>query len=560
MPQYVTAIRTSEGDKKIDYTALANKEHAKQHSASGSDPILLTDIGAAKATHANQHSSVGSDPITPSDIGAAKKDHASQHATGGADPIAPASIGAASLTHASQHAAGGADAITPEMIGTYTKEQILSADTATAFGLGEGAEPKDFFQKIYDDGGTYRVGDVLSTVRTDLGDKWLLCDGGYAPKDEFPELKKLISTPATKIIRKDSDLSQEDNYYHIEDIAYYDGMWVAVGYEYQSSSTSYPIILTATDPAGEWTFKQLSTSSARLNCITCHNGTWVAGGRKGGSTYYACAYITTDPTGEWTESLIISTDNREAELIACYDNVWVARIYGSNGTTRYYTTSNPYGTWTLDDNLKLTTKSCYVDGTWIQLGSTSVTIKQGTESVTHYYPKLTTMKDPYGTDLKEIELPYKNINAKPVSMCWNGYRYIVLTYDGGLSKGNYIYTSTSLDGTWTVVDVSHVFSTQMKSGSVFWCDKEVVFVSDKGAVTTAPNATFMNKNTWKEENVANDLRVYGVAYSDDTWVVVGLEYDNMSYSNKNICITSSALIQLPNISLDRVNTYIKGKQ
>lgn len=547
MPQYVTAIRTSEGDKLIDYTALANKEHAKQHSASGTDPILLTDIGAAKATHASQHSSVGSDPITPSDIGAAKKDHASQHATGGADPIAPASIGAASLTHASQHAAGGADAITPEMIGTYTKEQILSTETATAFGLGEGAEPKDFFQKIYDDGGTYRVGDVLSTVRTDLGDKWILCDGTYAPKDEFPELKKLISTPATKIIKEDD----EDNTYHVEDVAYYDGVWVAVGYKYKSSSY-YPIIWTATDPAGEWTYKEFSDNYGRLNCVTCYNGTWAIGGRKGHSTYYACVYITTDPTGEWTESLITATDNRESQWLACYDGVWVTRIYGSNGSARYYTTSNPYGTWTLNDSCLLTNDNvCYVDGTWIKLGETSTIVG---EETTHYYPKLTTMTDPYGANLKEIELPYKNINARPIGICWNQNRYIIFTYDGGQSTGNYIYTAKSLDGTWSVIDVSRVFSTQAKGVDMFRCNDEVVFVTSKGRVSTAPVSTFTGVKTWKEENIENLLTITGVAYSDDTWVAVGRDSDT------NVCIMSSAMIQLPNISLDRVNTYIKGAQ
>lgn len=547
MPQYVTAIRTSEGDKLIDYTALANKEHAKQHSASGTDPILLTDIGAAEATHASQHYSSGSDPITPSDIGAAKKDHASQHATGGADPIAPASIGAASLTHASQHASDGADPITPEMIGTYTKEQILSAETATAFGLGEGAEPKDFFQKIYDDGGTYRVGDVLSTVRTDLGDKWILCDGTYAPRDDFPELKKVISTPATKIIKAD-----DENYsYYANDVAYYDGMWVAVGYVYKSSSY-YPIIWTATDPAGEWTYKQISDTYGRLNCITCYNGTWVIGGRRGGSTYYAYAYITTDPTGEWTEVQMSTSEKAETEWIACHNGTWAARIYKSNGTSYIFTTTTPYGSWAQDNEYKFRNDNvCYVDGTWIKLGETSTIVG---EETTHYYPKLTTMTDPYGSDLQEIELPYKNINARPIGICWNKNRYIIFTYDGGQSTGNYIYTSPSLDGTWAVIDVSRVFSTQAKDVDMFRCGTDVVFVTSKGGVSTAPVSTFTGPKTWKEENIENLLTITGVAYSDDTWVAVGRDSDT------NVCIMSSAMIQLPNISLDRVNTYIKGAQ
>lgn len=43
----VTAIRTPEGDAKIDYNALANKNHANQHAVGNADAISPELIGAS---------------------------------------------------------------------------------------------------------------------------------------------------------------------------------------------------------------------------------------------------------------------------------------------------------------------------------------------------------------------------------------------------------------------------------------------------------------------------------------------------------------------------------
>lgn len=57
MTEYVTAIHTATGDKRIDYNALANKptsmnptSHASQHASDGSDPITPESIGAASSS------------------------------------------------------------------------------------------------------------------------------------------------------------------------------------------------------------------------------------------------------------------------------------------------------------------------------------------------------------------------------------------------------------------------------------------------------------------------------------------------------------------------------
>lgn len=47
--------------------------------------------------------------------------------------------------------------------------------------------------------GDFQIGDILTTVRTDLGDEWALCDGGNVNVSNYPllptsKLKRTVDT------------------------------------------------------------------------------------------------------------------------------------------------------------------------------------------------------------------------------------------------------------------------------------------------------------------------------------------------------------------------------
>jgi hypothetical protein len=82
----------------------------------------------------------------------------------------------------------------PENEGTpLNKNSLLKDETAVELGLdpADDPTPDDALKKImekYDP----KVGDVLETLRTDLGDEWLLCNGGDIPNGLYPELREII--------------------------------------------------------------------------------------------------------------------------------------------------------------------------------------------------------------------------------------------------------------------------------------------------------------------------------------------------------------------------------
>lgn len=78
----------------------------------------------------------------------------------------------------------------PEEAGTpINKKSLLTDETAEALGLDPENDPTPD-DALYSLAG--KVGDVRETLRTDLGDKWILCNGEIVPEGMYPELRELL--------------------------------------------------------------------------------------------------------------------------------------------------------------------------------------------------------------------------------------------------------------------------------------------------------------------------------------------------------------------------------
>ena len=83
------------------------------------------------------------------------------------------------------------DTLYPE---TNSGQVLLDTVAQASTNLESGATLDDALNGITKDGGGFQVGDTLTTARTNLGDKWLLCNGSHASTESYPELGELFDS------------------------------------------------------------------------------------------------------------------------------------------------------------------------------------------------------------------------------------------------------------------------------------------------------------------------------------------------------------------------------
>lgn len=67
------------------------------------------------------------------------------------------------------------------------KAALLKDATAAQYGLGANAVPDDVFSALAE-----KIGTIKTTLRTDLGSKWLLCNGANISGASYPELANML--------------------------------------------------------------------------------------------------------------------------------------------------------------------------------------------------------------------------------------------------------------------------------------------------------------------------------------------------------------------------------
>ena len=81
------------------------------------------------------------------------------------------------------------DTLYPE---TNSGQVLLDSDARVTTGLASGSTLDDALQSVVKDGGAFQIGDTLTTARTNLGDKWLLCNGKQITQTDYPVLVGLL--------------------------------------------------------------------------------------------------------------------------------------------------------------------------------------------------------------------------------------------------------------------------------------------------------------------------------------------------------------------------------
>ena len=374
--------------------------------------------------------------------------------------------------------------VTAAQAGAYTKEETLSEDTKTLLGLSGTATPDDAFVATLP-----KIGDIKITVRTDLGDNWLLCNGEAISEEDYPELYAIAKgfglTPSTRGVW--TGTSSYNSW--INSIAYGNGYYVAVGKYYDGSSSCTARIAYTTSLSGTWTTKDLWKASSsslsgqcEINCVGYGNGYWVVGGAycDGSYTYGRIAYATS-PNGTWTTK-----------------DLW-------KGYNTAYT------------SLRCIT---YVNGYWIAGGNKYVS------SSPYNYAQIAYATSPNGTwTTKDL---WSGSSYDTVRSIAYGNGYYVVGGTGGDHYGRIAY-ATSLSGTWTTKDLwgstnynnnNHIYSVAYGNG--YWVVGGAYYDGSRCyaqiAYATSPNGIWTTQDLWAGNS---DYALRGVIYANSTWIAVG---------------------------------------
>ena len=100
------------------------------------------------------------------------------------------------------------DTLYPE---TNSGQVLLDSDARVELKLESGSTLDDAIHTIAKDGAVFQVGDTLTTARTNLGNKWLLCNGAQVTNVSYPELAPMFESKELDFVSSGSVLLSQFN-------------------------------------------------------------------------------------------------------------------------------------------------------------------------------------------------------------------------------------------------------------------------------------------------------------------------------------------------------------
>ena len=156
------------------------------------------------------------------------------------------------------------DTLYPE---TNSGQVLLDSDAQVTTGLVSGSTLDDALQSVVKDGGAFQIGDTLTTARTNLGDKWLLCNGKQITPTDYPVLVGLLGVQPFNWTSKGTSTTANINNIVNKTTATGDLFLAKSDTKEQNSYHCY----YSTDLLSWQSLK----TSARQFSIWCLNGTWI---------------------------------------------------------------------------------------------------------------------------------------------------------------------------------------------------------------------------------------------------------------------------------------------
>lgn len=433
--------------------------------------------------------------------------------------------------------------VSPEQVDSFGKEDTLSASTAKLFGLPAKATPDDVFKLLHT-----QIGDTLTTARKDLGSSWLLCNGDFVRKEQYPELYSVLNESQggsgfnTAKIASDIDLGYDNE--TIVDVAYGNGYYV-VANRLRKDINFY--LLWSKDLV-VWDNKEYTYSddtvegnyAARVRFI---NGTFVVCGQIHGKP---TILYTTDPSTGWQVTTLSSTINYFAADVAYKDGLWGVLI--SNGSASAVTFSTELSNSKWDEQLLTNRSSDTVNSIFCSNEAWVVCGQQTSSSHASIWVNLN-VSDPQAANWTVKRLP--------------GTDYYSSCTAGLFADGHYVLcgradtSSTSYAVVWYGTSIDTLVKKQISNDPYVFCD--VAYSNGTLALCTS-NSTYNPVFMGDGINPESFTQVLGSGERCDSINSTNTGFVLSSHDKYDLHTAWSSATQakLPVITNDYVYTYIKA--
>ena len=332
------------------------------------------------------------------------------------------------------------DTLYPE---TNSGQVLLDRDAQVTTGLASGSTLDDALQSVVKDTGVFQVGDTLTTARTNLGDKWLLCNGTQITQADYPALVGLLGTKPFNWTSKGTSTTANINYI-VNKTTVTGDLFLA------KSDTKVNDKYNCYYSTDLLSWQSLNTSGKKF-LIWCVNGTWIIS-HVDSVDYVVNSYYYSGENMNFSNFVMINGVNRmiygaaywngkycintiDKSLNQNNSSIFVYTDFSQPPTILHLNTSN------IVNAVNYGQMSVVPDGLVVCGGSYSnsnltyrIDVVDTQNSVSHYNGTIT------------------NYNAAPTSIQYfNGYYYMT-TYHPSASIFNHtLFRSTSLNGNYSKV-------------------------------------------------------------------------------------------------------------
>lgn len=466
----------------------------------------------------------------------------------------------------------------PSQAGTpLNKATLLQDSTAALYGLGTDAVPDDVLKQIPKTVG-FLVGDVRNTVRTDLGEKWLLCNGALVSRSEYPDLSELIPNQfngALRPIRNITSSSGTDTNTRSPGMVYANGFYV-VAYTYQKETDLSDVRVAYTTDVvnGAWTkdiviwngelfdssFGECHNVAANIKYI---NGYFIITGRHGvavsdssGNPQYAPAIaFATNPAGPWTTVDLGDTSVYDSVSTYVYDIIYEDGLYVAMGkmNSASHVDSGIWYATTLNGNWKFievdtdrdTTEQAVHSGLYD--GSRFLFV--GRSSYRGAGVLYTATNLSVSNEVSEIMSAGKEF----IKIVYSGEYYVILDNSG--TNDSWLRYADSYTGPWYTITLNDI-----KPIDLYYINGLYIvlgYYSDS-AVCVYSNSI---NGPWTRFEIWGGLSdEYGpnLTYDGNKYIFAGTRKSTNSFISTRAQDTTKMV--LPEISVDAAYAYIKAKE